>query len=349
MKKTIIDLRSDTVTKPSPQMWEMIKTMTNDQLGDDVYQEDPTVNALEEKSAKIFEKEAALLCTSGTQANLLSLLAQTTPGDEVLFETRSHMALYEVGSASRIAGLSPWLYQSNHGIPDVEALKKLIRDREDIHQPPTTLIAIENTHNWYGGKTITPETLKLLREFSDAHFLKFHMDGARIFNAALALNRPITDFSQYIDSLMFCFSKGLSCPIGSMLVGSRKFISKARKFRKMLGGGMRQAGIIAIFGLVALEKPWIDRLKEDHTNAQLLARLLNEQQDVFQVEIPDTNILLVNFPRKTPMSQIMNQLAENGVLALNIDNQIRFVTHYGINSEDVIKVSHIISDIIQTL
>ena len=349
MNKTTIDLRSDTVTKPSPEMWERVKSMTNDQLGDDVYQEDPTVNLLEEKTAKIFDKEAALFCTSGTQANLLSLLSQTTPGDEVLFETRSHMALYEVGSAARIAGVSPWLYLSNQGTPNIESLEMLIRDRKDVHQPPTTLLAIENTHNWYGGKVITPETLKSLREFSNTHFLKFHMDGARIFNAALALNRSITDFSQHVDSLMFCFSKGLSCPVGSMILGSRTFINKALKFRKMIGGGMRQAGILAVFGLAALEKQWIERLREDHVNAQLLARLLNEQQDILHVEIPDTNILLVKFPLKSPMDKIMSQLTKNGVLALNANNQIRFVTHYGITSEHIIQVSKIISNIIQSL
>jgi len=345
----MIDLRSDTVTKPSPEMWDRIKSMTNDQLGDDVYQEDSTVNLLEEESAKIFKKESALFCTSGTQANLLSLLAQTNPGDEVLFEIRSHMALYEVGSASRIAGLSTWLYQSNQGTPNIEVLEKSIRDREDIHQPPTSLIAIENTHSWYGGKIICPETLKLLREFSESHFMKFHMDGARIFNAAVALNRPIIDFSQHVDSLMFCFSKGLSCPVGSMLIGVKEFINKARKFRKMLGGGMRQAGILAIFGLVALEKPWIERLKEDHGNAQLLVKLLNEQQDKLQIEKPDTNIVLVTFPETSPMDRIMSQLTEKGVLALNVYNQVRFVTHYGIKSEDIIRASQIISDLTQTL
>ncbi|GAH10483.1 unnamed protein product, partial [marine sediment metagenome] len=184
----IVDLRSDTVTKPSPEMWEFMKSMGNSQIGDDVMGEDPTVNELEEKAAKLIGKEAALFVTSGSQGNLISLLSQTKPGDEILLEELSHIYGHEVGSAARIGGLMIRTYPSNKGVPSFEYLQSLIRDKEDIHEPPTTLFCTENTHNYHGGAIISIDVLKRMKEFTSDNDLKFHLDGARIFNAAIGLN-----------------------------------------------------------------------------------------------------------------------------------------------------------------
>ncbi|MFW9784410.1 MAG: threonine aldolase family protein, partial [Candidatus Heimdallarchaeota archaeon] len=288
-----IDLRSDTVTKPSPEMWEMLRSLNNSNLGDDVIGEDPIVNELEEKAAKIIGKEAALFVTSGTQGNLVSLLSQTNPGDEILLEELCHIFGHEVGSAARIGGLMIKTFPSLYGVPSIELLQDLIRNKEDIHEPPTTLLCTENTHNFHGGTIVKPEVLRDLEKFARKNELKLHLDGARIFNAAVGLNVPVIEFTKYVDSVMFCLSKGLSCPVGSIVAGSKDFISKARKFRKMLGGGMRQAGIIASFGLVALEPKWIDRLEEDHTNAKILAEGLKSFDLPVRIHDPDTNIVIL--------------------------------------------------------
>ncbi len=332
----IVDLRSDTVTKPSPEMWEYLRGMDNSQLGDDVIGEDPTVNALEEKAAKIVGKEAALLVTSGTQGNLVSLLSQTNPGDRILLEELSHIYSNEVGSVARIGGLLVSTYPSNRGAPSIKQLENLLSDKEDIHQPPTTLISIENTHNFHGGTVIKPDTVKLIKSFALKNDLKLHLDGARIFNAAVALDISVTQITQYADSVMFCLSKGLSCPVGSMLVGSKEFIQKARRYRKMLGGGMRQAGIIAAFGLVALEDNWIKRLADDHKNAKKLSEGLNEYDLPINIYNPDTNILIIEVLGKSRILKIINELKKEGILAYNISkDKIRFVTHYGITEDDV--------------
>jgi len=332
----IIDLRSDTVTKPSPEMWEYVKSMGNSRLGDDVMGEDPTVNELEEKAAKITGKEAALLVTSGSQGNLVSLLSQTKPGDEILLEELSHIYGHEVGSAARIGGLMIRTYPSNKGVPSFENLQSLIRDKKDIHEPPSSLLCIENTHNFHGGAIINIDTLKRTKEFALKNDLKFHLDGARIFNAAVGLNVPVTEFTKYADSVMFCLSKGLSCPVGSIVAGSKETIIKARKFRKMLGGGMRQAGIIAAFGLLALEPKWIKRLDEDHKNAKLLAHGLKIFNLPIKVHPTDTNIVIIEMLEKVRILKIITALSKAGILAFNISKEkIRFVTHYGINTDDI--------------
>ena len=346
----IIDLRSDTVTKPSPEMWKRIKAMDNSMLGDDVEGEDPTVNELEDKAAKLVGKKAALYVTSGTQGNLLSLLSQTNPGDEILVEELSHIYGHEVGSAARIGGLMIGTYSSDKGVPSFDQLQDLIRDKTDIHEPPTTLLCTENTHNFHGGSIIKPEILDQMKKFTKKNELKLHLDGARIFNAAVGLNKPVTEFTKHADSVMFCLSKGLSCPVGSIVAGSEDFINKARKFRKMLGGGMRQAGVIASFGLSALEPSWIKRLEEDHKNAQLLAENLGSLNLPIKVYRPDTNIVIIELLEITEISKIISQLekAPNPVLAYNISkNKIRFVTHYGINPEDINISTDTIGDVLK--
>ncbi|MHA2282107.1 MAG: threonine aldolase family protein [Promethearchaeota archaeon] len=344
----IVDLRSDTVTKPSPEMWENVKKMDNSMLGDDVEREDPTVNALEEKAAHIVGKEAALFVTSGTQGNLVSILSQTSPGEEILLEELSHIFGHEVGSAARIGGLMTNTFSSKKGVPSLNHLQDLIRDKEDIHEPPTTLLCAENTHNFHGGAILKPEVLRELKSFAEKNELKFHLDGARIFNASVALKKPVRDFTDHVDSVMFCLSKGLSCPVGSIVAGSKEFISKARKFRKMLGGGMRQAGIIASFGLVALEPKWIQRLEEDHKNAKLLAEGLKNLDSLIKVHEPDTNIVIVEFLKKIIISKIITELYKEGILEYSISKEkIRFVTHYGISEDDIQYCIETISKVIQ--
>lgn len=330
----ITDLRSDTVTKPSPQMWEKIKLMGNSQLGDNVMGEDPTVNKLEKKAAQLVGKEDALFVASGTQGNLLSVLSHTQPGDEILAEEECHIYMDEVGNVARIGGLMLRTYPSNKGIPDLKLLQTLIRNKEDIHEPPTTLFCVENTHNFHGGVPIPPQELKKMRDFTDKNELKFHMDGARLFNAALALDVPVTSLTKYVDSVMFCLSKGLSCPIGSIVAGNSEFIQRAKKYRKMMGGGWRQAGIIAIFGLVALQEDWIGRLKEDHSTTKLLYEGI-KSHPLIDVYEPQTNILMTYFPEDAPMEKIIEDLRKEGVLAFSAGQRIRFVTHYGISPGDI--------------
>ncbi len=333
----IIDLRSDTVTKPSPEMWTAVKNLDHSKIGDDVMREDPLVNELEEKAAKIMGKEASLLVTSGTQGNLVSLLSHTRPGNEILVEEESHIFIHEVGSAARIGGLMTRTYLTESGVPSLNELQLKIRNKEDIHEPPTTLLCAENTHNAHGGRIIYPSQLEDMKSFSEYNGLRFHLDGARIFNASIASNLPVKEFTKNVDSIMFCLSKGLSCPIGSIVAGSSEFIDKARKFRKMLGGGMRQAGIIAVFGLIALEDNWVKRLKEDHDNAKLLSEGLKQIKFPIQVQEPETNILMVDFPNDIDLNKILSHLYEEGVLAFieSPRKRIRFVTHYGINEDDI--------------
>jgi threonine aldolase len=253
-----------------------------------------------------------------------------------MLEELSHIYKNEVGSAARIGGLMIRTYSSNKGVPNFKDLQSMIRNKDNIHEPSSTLICAENTHNYHGGAIIKPEDLLKFKEFAEMNKLKFHLDGARIFNASVASNLPVTEFTKHADSIMFCLSKGLSCPVGSLVAGSQNFISKARKFRKMVGGGMRQAGIIASFGLIALEPKWIKRLEEDHKNAKILAdgiRNLNLNVEVYS---PETNILIVEFLDKVRILKIIRSLGDEGILAFNIDKQrIRFVTHYGINEDDI--------------
>ncbi|MCK5627905.1 aminotransferase class I/II-fold pyridoxal phosphate-dependent enzyme [Candidatus Bathyarchaeota archaeon] len=340
-----IDLRSDTVTLPTQEMLEAIR---NAELGDDVFREDPTVNRLEEKAAEKMGKEAALLVSSGTQANLVSLMANTEPGELVILESQSHIYWYEVGGVSRIAGLLPWPVESLKGALNPKDVEAAIRPK-NIHFPKPTLICVENTHNRHGGTIVTPSQINALREVAKTHDLKIYLDGARIFNAAVALEVDVKEIAKDVDNLMFCLSKSLSCPVGSVVVGTQVFIEKARKARKVLGGGMRQAGIIAASGIVALEK-MIDRLKEDHENAKHLAQALN-RMDGLSVDLENlqTNILLLDIgDLGISAKQFISELKENGVLALDqMPNKIRMVTHRGITRTHIEETKRTIENIAQ--
>ncbi|MFW6117190.1 MAG: low-specificity L-threonine aldolase [Thermoproteota archaeon] len=343
----IIDLRSDTVTLPTQEMLEAIR---NAELGDDVYGEDPTVNRLESMAAEIMGKEDALLVTSGTQANLISLLSQTQPGDSVILEENSHIYWYEAGGIARIGGVQPLTVSGRLGILNHEEIEAAIRPR-NIHFPHTTLLCIEDTHNRAGGTVVPPEEIKTLRDIAHSHGLSIYLDGARIFNAAIALNREVQEFTQHVDSLMFCLSKGLSCPVGSVVVGSQDFIDRARKFRKILGGGMRQAGIIAAPGILALQK-MISRLKDDHQNAHRLAIGLSKIPGIYvDLKRVQTNILHADISGLgVTAPQFVLTLKEEGVLTLpRGKEQVRLVTHRGITKEHIeralIVSQHIAEDI----
>jgi threonine aldolase len=341
--KKIIDLRSDTVTLPTEEMLEAIR---NAALGDDVFGEDPTVNELEALAAKKMGKEDALLVTSGTQGNLVSVLSHTKRGDEVILEADAHIYHYELGGISAIAGVLPRLVKGEMGVPAPEDVEEAIRP-PDPHFPKTTLLCLENTHNLAGGTCITPSQTRKLCDVAAKHGLRVHLDGARIFNAAVALGVDVKELVAPVDSVMFCLSKGLSAPIGSLVVGSSSFIERARRMRKMLGGGMRQAGIIAAAGLVALEK-MVDRLSEDHANARLLAEGLAKIDGIrIDLRRVQTNIVMfdvsdLGFTGK----EFVEKLLKYGVKALTLrGNVIRMVTHRGITREDILETLDAVNEI----
>ncbi|MFQ6080088.1 MAG: low-specificity L-threonine aldolase [Candidatus Bathyarchaeia archaeon] len=329
----VVDLRSDTVTLPTEEMLEAIR---HAKLGDDVYREDPTVNRLEEMAAQKMGKESALLVTSGTQGNLVSVLSHTKRGDEVILEADSHTFHFEVGGLAAIGGLMARPIKGRMGVLDPRDVENAIRPK-NIHCPETTLVCIENTHNRAGGTVVSPRQIKAIWEVAKKHDLAVHMDGARIFNAAIALNVDVKDLTKHVDSVMFCLSKGLSCPIGSLVVGSQEFVEKARRWRKMLGGGMRQAGIIAAPGIIALEK-MIDRLRDDHRNARILAEKLAKTEGVsINLKTVQTNIVIFDVHNLGVTSvEFLRKLGEHGVKALPTGKtSIRMVTHRGIERGDI--------------
>jgi threonine aldolase len=338
--KEIIDLRSDTGTLPTQEMLEAIRYA---ELGDDVYHEDPTVNRLEEMAAEKMGKEAALLVTSGTQANLISLMSNTNRGELVILESESHIYWYEVGGISTIAGLLPWPLKSLTGALDAEEVKAAIRP-QNIHFPKPTLICLENTHNRHGGTIIKPDQIKTVSEVAQDYNLKLYLDGARIFNAAVALDVSAKKLAKHVDNLMFCLSKGLCCPVGSLLVGTHDFIGRAREIRKVLGGGMRQAGIIAAPGIVALES-MIDRLKEDHLNARRLAEGIAKIDKIkVNLDWVQTNMVYFNIEDLGIKADFfISKLIQKDILALALtDKEIRMVTHKNIEKKDVEKTIGII-------
>jgi len=332
----VIDLRSDTVTQPTEAMRE---AMARAQVGDDVLGHDPTVQALEEAAAARLGKEAGLFVPSGTMGNLVALMAHTVPGQEVWLEEESHIYYYEAGGASRIAGLLPRLFRGERGIPSPEAIERLARPA-GMHFPAPGLLCLENTHNRGGGSVMPPDLLRAVAEVARAHGMPIHLDGARIFNAAVALGVDVRVLAAPVDSVMFSLSKGLSAPVGSVLVGSRTFIAKARRLRQMLGGGMRQAGVIAAAGLVALET-MVERLADDHRVAKALAEAL-AAIDGLAVEpaAVETNIVLFTLPSGQDAGAFLERLAARGVLGVPFGaRQVRFVTHRHVAMEAVPKVA----------
>ncbi|TYP56188.1 low-specificity L-threonine aldolase [Thermosediminibacter litoriperuensis] len=338
-----IDLRSDTVTLPTPEMRE---AMYRAEVGDDVYGEDPTVRRLEEMAAEIMGTEAAMFVTSGTQGNQVCIMTHTQPGDEIILEEKSHIFTYEVGGIGYLSGVQARLIPGKRGVMDPSDIEAAIRE-DDIHFPRTSLICVENTHNRAGGTVIPMDTLEKTYEVAKKHGVPVHMDGARIFNAAAYLGVPVREIARYADSVMFCLSKGLCAPVGSIVAGSRDFINRARKFRKMLGGGLRQAGFLAAAGIVALEK-MTGRLKEDHENARLLAEGLNSIPGIsIDMETVQTNIVICDITGLgINGNELAGRLLEKGI-KINGGSGclVRFVTHYGIDKNDIIKTVEAVKEI----
>lgn len=329
----MIDLRSDTVTKPSPGMRQAI---FNAEVGDDVHGEDPTVNRLQERVAAMLGKEASLFVPSGTMANQVALLAHTRHGDEVILERGSHLFYYEAGGLAAVAGVQPFLLDGRRGIIEAEQVEQSIRFA-DVHLPPTRLIWIENTHNRGGGTVFPLEKLRAIRSVSLNYSIPLHMDGARLFNACVAADVPPEEYSRQVDSLNFCFSKGLGAPVGSIIAGSAEFITRAHRYRKMLGGGMRQVGILAAAALYALDHN-IERLAEDHKNAKRLAGALAELDGVKVVNDPvETNLVYFDVSR-TGMNtlELKSESAERGLLVDPISfTTMRAVTHLDVSADDI--------------
>ena len=331
----MIDLRSDTVTKPSEKMRQ---AMYEAEVGDDVYGEDPTVNKLEEIAADVLGKEAALFVTSGTQGNQIAALIHCKPGEEVILEAESHLFLYEAAAMSAFAGVQTKTLASERGAMKPADVEAAIRG-DDIHEPETGLICIENTHNKAGGAVVPLENMGEIYQIAKRHGVPVHLDGARLFNASVASGIPAKKFAENTDTVQICLSKGLGAPVGSIIAGSSAFISKARKWRKRLGGGLRQAGVLAAPGIIALQEN-VDRLQNDHENAKRLAEgLLNIPGIVVESKI-ETNIVLINIANLNKTTEVfLNELRENGVLAGEFGpNLIRFVTNNGVTKEDIDKV-----------
>ncbi|MBN1230329.1 MAG: low-specificity L-threonine aldolase [Anaerolineales bacterium] len=329
----IIDLRSDTVTKPTPEMREAMATA---EVGDDVYGDDPTINRLEGLSAERMGKEAALFIPSGTMGNLLAVITHCGRGDEVIVGNQSHTFHYEVGGISALGSVhSCQVTNQPDGTFDLDELRNAIRG-QNIHLPITRLICVENTHNRCGGISIGPDHLKNIYTIAREHNLQVHMDGARLFNTAVDLGIPAKDLASHVDTVTFCLSKGLCAPVGSVLCGSKEFIHKARYLRKQLGGGMRQAGILAAAGIVALEK-MVDRLAEDHKKVQYLAKGLQAIPSL-TVDTAHTNMLYFSILQEHPYTgkDLVIMLKEKNILANDFGpKKIRMIPHYWSTDEDI--------------
>ncbi len=331
--KKFSDFRSDTVTKPTQ---EMRVAMANAKVGDDVLGDDYTVKKLEKLAAKITGKEKALFVPSGTLGNELAVKLWTKDGEEVILDYKSHIYSHELSGISLIARVLPKPFDYLDGIPDLNIIEKNISSH-GLYSFPTTLICMENTHNQRGGAIVPLDVFKNLKQLATKYNIKIHLDGARIFNASIASGIPVIEYCKYVDSIMFCLSKGLSAPVGSMLCGPKKFIMEARSWRRLLGGGMRQSGVLAAAGIIALEK-MRDRLADDHKRAKILAQALSKLDGI---EInPDkvkTNIVICKYMNnKIKMAEFINKLKGFNVLVLPISrDEIRFVTHKDIDDNDV--------------
>lgn len=322
-----VDLRSDTVTRPSPGMRQ---AMADADVGDDVFGEDPTVERLQTRAAALAQKEAALFVPSGTMANLLAVLAQTRPGDSVILHRDAHPYQYESGNLAAAAGVMPVTLPGNFGILDPEDVQDHIESGADHHRSPTTLISIENTTNRGGGAIYPIGTVQKLGEISRSHGLRLHCDGARIFHALVELGISLSEYAKNVHTLSFCFSKGLGAPVGSILLGDKETIEKAHRFRKMLGGGMRQAGVLAAAALYALENN-VQRLKDDHKRARIFREELERSCAVsFPLPSP-TNIVYMDVP-DAPF--LASKLRELGILVLPVSKtRVRAVFHLDIDDE----------------
>jgi threonine aldolase len=345
MNQKIIDLRSDTVTKPSPAMRQAIAQA---EVGDDVFEDDPTVNRLEEMVAEILGKERALFVPSGTMANEVAIKSWTKPGDEVVLEADSHIYNYEVGAPSVLCGVQLHTLEGKRGVLTVGQILDQVRP-PDIHIPSTALICLENTHNRAGGTIYPIDEIKRIREATKPLGIKMHLDGARLWNATIATGIPLDRYAGYFDSVSVCLSKGLGAPIGSLVCGNADFIKLARRNRKMFGGGMRQVGIIAAAGIYAIENNF-NRLIDDHRNAKALAQGLSEIPKIsVDLESVQTNIVVIDITEsRMEVGEVLKKLKEQGVLAVPFGrNKIRCVTHLDVDRGDVNKAIEVFKEVFE--
>jgi len=333
MPTSTVDLRSDTVTKPSP---DMRRAMAEAVVGDDVFMEDPTLNKLQARAAEIFGREAGLFVPSGSMGNLTCVLAHTRPGQEVICETNGHVYNYEMGAMSAVAGVLPRVVQGEDGLLSWDMISKVIRPKV-YYRPQTALICLENTVNMAGGTVLPTAVAADICDRAHASDIHVHLDGARVFNAATYLREPVAVMTKKFDSVQFCFSKGLGAPVGSMIVGTRDFIERCRSIRKMLGGGMRQAGVLAAAALLALENG-PTRLQEDHDNAKLLAERLSQVPGItLNPSKVQTNIVIFGVKDSGMSSaEFLQRLSGLNVLAVPVDaERIRMVTHLDVARSDI--------------
>ena len=325
----MIDYRSDTVTRPTPAMLEF---MFNAPLGDDVFGEDPTVNELESYTADLFHMEAGLFCPSGTMTNQIAIKCHTQPGDEIICDELSHIYQYEGGGIGFNSGCSVKLLPGDRGRISSSQVEGSINNRDDVHKAYTRLVSLENTANRGGGSCYDFDEMKSIRRICDANGLSFHLDGARLFNALVAKNEKPEDYGKLFDSISICLSKGLGAPVGSVLLGTTEFIKKAKRYRKIFGGGMRQAGTIAAGGLFALQNNVL-RLKEDHQHAAVLAQALGRLEFVGAMLPVETNILIFEVRGRYTAKDLAAKLKANNIFAIAISNsQVRMVVHLDITA-----------------
>ena len=339
MRQAYIDYRSDTVTKPTPGMLEAIH---NAPVGDDVFGEDPSINLLEEKTASLFGMEAALYCPSGTMTNQIAIKCHTQPGDEVICDENSHIYQYEGGGIAFNSGCSVKLLPGDRGRINARQVLEAIQP-DDVHRPISRLVSLENTSNRGGGSCYSFHEIEKIRKVCDDKGLAFHLDGARLWNAMVAKNETPQQYGHLFDSISVCFSKSLGCPVGSVLVGTKSFIKKARRIRKVFGGGMRQAGFLAAAGIYALDHH-IDRLATDHAHALLLAEALGQKSFVKTVLPVETNIVIFELQDEMTAPDWVARLKEHQILGYAIaPNRVRLVTHLDISPAMIERTIEIIN------
>ncbi len=340
----VIDLRSDTVTVPDQRMLDVMRSA---EVGDDVYGEDPTVNRLQEAAAEISGKAAALFVSSGTMGNLIGILVSAGRGQEVICDSLSHVFSFEAAGAAVVGGIQLRPIDTPRGVMNPAQVLDAVRDRRDPHQPVTAAVSIENTHNQHGGVAWTEAEMAAVAAAAHSAGLRVHLDGARIFNAALAVGCSVADLTRHADTIQFCLSKGLAAPVGSVICGSEEDIAQARRWRKMLGGGMRQAGSLAAAGLLALEE-LVDRLAEDHANARLLAEGL-AAIDGIAIDLSRVQTNIVRFELEgISGAEFRAECRRQGLLGGGAGHRMRFVTHRGIDATDIRRALEIVSGVMRS-
>lgn len=332
MKSHKIDLRSDTITKPSKPM---LDAMMSAEVGDDVFGDDLTVNALEEKVSTMFGSQAALFCPTGTMTNQLAIRTHCTPGSEVICDKLSHVHLFEGGGIALNAFSSTKTIEGNRGRITASQIEDAINNPEDIHQPVTRLVSLENTVNKGGGAIYDFNEILEIKKLCVANNLKLHLDGARLFNALVETNISPLQYGKVFDSISICLSKGLGCPIGSMLIGSKDFISQSKRFRKVMGGGWRQAGYLAAAGIYALDNN-VNSLKEDHVRAKSIGKILEEKSFIKKIYPIETNIVIVELTEDILTTDFVNSLKTENILSSTFGKHlVRFVTHLDFSDNDL--------------